>query len=409
MDTPSLTPWLSIVGISEEGWLALTPIAQQCILQADILVGSDRHFDLLPSLPGAEQWRWGSPFSATITQILERRGQSICILASGDPMCYGVGSLLAQRLPLTELQILPAPSAFSLACSRLGWALPEVETLSLCGRDPALLNALLYPGAKILALSADRSTPATIAEQLCQQGWGSSRLTVLEHLGGPKERKISEIAEHWSQPTIASLNTVAIECHARDRDLIVPPRLTGLPDAAYHHDGQLTKREVRAITLAALAPLPGQLLWDVGAGCGSIGIEWMRSDRRCRAIAIEQHPQRLQIITQNAIALGVPNLQVVAGSAPATLSGLPQPDAIFIGGGVTAPGVLDQCWQALPMGGRLVVNAVTLESEQVVLAGQQRWGGDLIRVAVQRAEPIGRFLGWKSLAPITQWTVKKTA
>lgn len=409
MDTPSLTPWLSIVGIGEDGWQALTPIAQQCILQAEILVGSDRHFALLPPQSDAEQWRWGSPFAATIAQILERRGQSVCVLASGDPMCYGVGSLLAQRLPLAELQILPAPSAFSLAAARLGWALPELETLSLCGRDPALLNALLYPGAKILALSADRSTPATIAQQLCQQGWGASRITVLEHLGGPQERIVSEIAESWSNPAIASLNTVAIECQARDRELILPPRLPGLPDAAYHHDGQLTKREVRAITLAALAPMPGQLLWDVGAGCGSIGIEWMRSDRRCRAIAIEQHPQRLQIITQNAIALGVPNLQVVTGSAPAALNALPQPDAIFIGGGVTGPGLLDQCWQALPVGGRLVVNAVTLESEQVVFAGQQRWGGELIRVAVQRAEPIGRFLGWKSLAPITQWAVKKTA
>ncbi|WP_338462677.1 precorrin-6y C5,15-methyltransferase (decarboxylating) subunit CbiE [Synechococcus elongatus IITB7] len=409
INTPSSTPWLSIVGIGEEGWAALTPVAQQCITQAEILVGSDRHFALIPPVAAPEQWRWGSPFSATIARILERRGQSVCVLASGDPMCFGVGSLLAQRLPLAELQILPAPSAFSLACARLGWALPEIETLSLCGRAPALLNALLYPGAKILALSADSSTPATIAQQLCQQGWGASRLTVLEHLGGPQERIVSEVAETWSNPAIAALNTVAIECRASDGARYLPPRLAGLPDAAYHHDGQLTKREVRAITMAALAPCPGQLLWDVGAGCGSIGIEWMRSDRRCRAIAIEQHPQRLQFITQNAIALGVPNLQVVAGSAPRALVDLPQPDAIFIGGGVTAPGVLDQCWQALKVGGRLVVNAVTLESEQLLLTEQQRLGGELSRVAVQRAEPIGRFLSWKALAPITQWTVIKKA
>jgi precorrin-6Y C5,15-methyltransferase (decarboxylating) len=284
--------------------------------------------------------------------------------------------------------------------------LTEVETLSLCGRDPALLHAVCYPGARLLVLSAGQHTPAIVAEQLTQRGFGQSHIIILERMGGAHERRVEGTAASWDAVAVADLHTIAITCIA-DPGVTGFSRLAGLPDTAYHHDGQLTKREVRAMTLAALAPVPGQLLWDVGAGCGSIGIEWMRSDPRCRAIAIEPHPSRLQYIADNAAALGTPNLRIIAGEAPTALKDLPPPDALFIGGGLTTENLLATCWQALPAGGRLVANAVTIESEQTLLQWHSQWGGDLIRVAIQRAAPIGKFLGWKAMAPVTQWAVVK--
>jgi precorrin-6Y C5,15-methyltransferase (decarboxylating) len=330
----------------------------------------------------------------------------VCVLASGDPMCYGIGVTLTRHVAPTEMTIVPAPSAFSLACARLGWPATEVEMVSLCGRDPALLHAVLYPGARVLVLSAGQHTPALVAAQLTKLGYGNSLLTVLERMGGAHERLVTGTAASWSRAELAALNTIAITCLA-DPGVTGLSRCAGLPDAAYHHDGQLTKREVRAVTLAALAPLPGQLLWDVGAGCGSIGIEWMRSAPRCRAIAIESHPTRLQYIADNAAALGTPDLRIIAGEAPAALQALPLPDAVFIGGGLTTDNLLTTCWQALPAGGRLVANAVTVESERVLLHWHSQQGGELSRIAIQHAEPIGQFLGWKAKAPVTQWAVTK--
>ena len=338
---------------------------------------------------------------------MRHRGQPICVLASGDPMCYGIGVTLTRHVALEEMTIVPAPSAFSLACAQLGWPATEVEMVSLCGRDPALLNAVLYPGARVLVLSAGSHTPALVAAQLTQRGYGNSVLTVLERMGGTYERLVTGPAASWDAADVAALNTIAISCIA-DPGVIGLSRCAGLPDAAYHHDGQLTKREVRAVTLAALAPVPGQLLWDVGAGCGSIGIEWMRSAPRCRAIAIEAHPTRLQYIADNATALGTPDLKIIAGKAPAGLQHLPTPDAVFIGGGLTTEHLLASCWHALRPGGRLVANAVTVESEQVLLHWQSQQGGALTRMAIQHAEPIGQFLGWKAKAPVTQWTVTKS-
>jgi precorrin-6B C5,15-methyltransferase / cobalt-precorrin-6B C5,C15-methyltransferase len=398
--------WLSIVGIGEEGWEGLSPIARSLIQQADVLVGGKRHFSLLPPNHKQETLIWSSPIDRSIVEILQRRGQSVCVLASGDPMCYGVGVTLIRHIPVAEITIVPAASAFSLACARLGWSLTEVELLSLCGRDPALLNAVLYPNAQILVLSADRSTPTIVAQLLTQQGFGNSQITVLERMGSNHERRIAEVASDWVAEDMADLNTIAITCipSTSARFSALTP---GLPDRAYHHDGRLTKREVRAVTLAALAPLPGQLLWDVGAGCGSIGIEWMRSDRRCRAIAIESNPARLHYIGDNAIALGTPNLSITAGEAPAVLQTLPQPDAIFIGGGLTTPNLLETCWRALPNRGRLVANAVTIAGEQALFQWHSQYGGELVRLSIQRAEPIGKFLGWKAMAPVTQWVVVK--
>jgi precorrin-6Y C5,15-methyltransferase (decarboxylating) len=321
-------------------------------------------------------------------------------------MCYGIGVTLTRALSVAEMTIVPVPSAFSLACARLGWALTEVETVSLCGRDPALVQAVCYPGARLLVLSAGQRTPAIVAEQLTQRGFGQSHIIILERMGGAHERRVEGTAASWNAIEVADLHTIAITCIA-DPGVTGFSRLAGLPDTAYHHDGQLTKREVRAMTLAALAPVPGQLLWDVGAGCGSISIEWMRSDARCRAIAIELHPARLQYIVDNAVALGTPNLRIIAGEAPGALKDLPPPHALFIGGGLTTDKLLATCWQVLPAGGRLVANAVTVESEQMLLQWHSQWGGELTRVAIQRAAPIGKFLGWKAMAPVTQWAVVK--
>jgi precorrin-6Y C5,15-methyltransferase (decarboxylating) len=403
----AMKKWLSIVGIGEDGLAGLNPIGRSLLAQAQVLVGGARHLAMLSPDDRREKLPWTAPIATSIEAIIRRREQPVCVLASGDPMCYGIGVTLTRHVAPAEMTIVPAPSAFSLACARLGWPATEMEMVSLCGRDPALLHAVLYPGARLLVLSAGQHTPALVAAQLTKRGYGNSLLTVLERMGGAHERLVTGTAASWNGVEVAALNTIAITCIA-DPGVTGLSRCAGLPDAAYHHDGQLTKREVRAVTLAVLAPLPGQLLWDVGAGCGSIGIEWMRSAPRCRAIAIEPHPTRLQYIAANAAALGTPDLEIIAGEAPAALQALPTPDAVFIGGGLTTENLLTTCWHALPAGGRLVANAVTVESEGVLLHWQSQQGGELSRIAIQHAEPIGQFLGWKAKAPVTQWAVTKS-
>jgi precorrin-6B C5,15-methyltransferase / cobalt-precorrin-6B C5,C15-methyltransferase len=402
---PPSTKWLSVIGIGESGLSELSPVARGLIDRATLIVGGQRHLAMLDS--SQPQMVWESSIESSIAAILKYRGTPVCILASGDPLWYGIGVTLLRYISIAEMTIIPAPSTFSLACAKLGWSLTAVETLSLCGRSPDFLSGILAPNSQLLILSAGADTPQIVADLLTQRGYGDSQITVLEHLGGARERISSGIARLWSQSDVAALNIIAVECHA-DQTTTPLNRLPGLPDSAYHHDGQLTKREVRAITLAALAPMPGELLWDVGAGCGSIGIEWLRSHPRCRAIAIEQHAHRLQFIADNMAALGTPQLQLVQGKAPTALANLPTPDAIFIGGGVTAPELLATCWTALRSGGRLVANAVTVESELQLLQWQQQVGGELTRIAIQRTQNIGGFLGWKPLIPVTQLVVLKS-
>ncbi|TBU81526.1 cobalamin biosynthesis bifunctional protein CbiET [Pseudomonas daroniae] len=401
-----MTPWLTVVGIGEDGYAGLGKAARHALLKAGQVFGSERQLALLPRCIGATRLAWPRPFS--LAPVLAQRGTPVCVLASGDPMLFGVGASLARELPSEELHILPAPSSCSLAAARLGWPLQTTTLVSLVGRPLAALNAQIHPGVRLLVLSNDGASPAAIAELLCERGFGPSRLSVFEHLGGEQERRIDGLAEGWSLDRAADLNLVAIDCVVGD-DARCLPLTPGLPDDAYRHDGQLTKRDVRAITLARLAPLPGELLWDVGAGCGSIGIEWLRAHPACRAIAIEADEGRQGHIIHNRDALGVPGLQLVAGWAPEALEGLAAPDAIFIGGGVTAPGVLDSCWRGLKPGGRLVANAVTLQSEAALIAFRGEHGGELTRIEVAQARPLGGFDTWRAALPITLLHVSKPA
>ena len=403
-----MNPWLTVVGMGDDGPDGLAPAARAVVAQAQVVVGGQRHLDLLG--PGErERIPWPRPFNA-LTETLDRlRGRAVCVLATGDPTCYGVGSILVERFGPDAVRIIPAPSAFSLARARLGWAAQRVESLSLHGRPVELVQPFIQPGVRLLALSANADTPGEVARALCERGYGRSRLTVLSHLGGEAERVHRTTAESYRRgDEVADLNTLAIECVA-EPDAPLAPRIPGLPDALYEHDGQLTKREVRAFTLAALAPVPGQLLWDVGAGCGSIGIEWMRTHPRCHAIAIEPDARRIELIAANAAALGTPGLEVVKGRAVPALEGLSAPDAVFVGGGITEPGLLDHCWAALAPGGRLVANVVSVEGESVLDDWQRSHGGSLTRIAIARCEPLGRFRGWRPLMPVTQLAATRRA
>ncbi|MGI4859737.1 MAG: precorrin-6y C5,15-methyltransferase (decarboxylating) subunit CbiE [Janthinobacterium lividum] len=406
--------WLTIVGIGEDGLAGLGREARRCVLGAQRIVGGERHLAMLPARLAARAHAWPRPFS--VDALLAGRTPT-CVLASGDPMLFGVGATLARRLAPDEMRILPAPSSFSLAAAWMRWPLHEVALVSLVGRPLGTLQRALTPENRVLVLSADARTPAAVAALLVARGLGASRVTVLEHLGGPRQRVVAARARDWPPGDCAALNVLAIACEAEPAAPDPAARAAfasfattpGLPDEAYRHDGQLTKRDVRAIVLARLAPVPGERLWDVGAGCGSIGIEWMRSDPRCRAIAIEADAGRGALIAANRDALGVPGLTLVAGTAPDALDGLPVPDAVFIGGGVTAPGVLDACWDRLKPGGRLIANAVTLQSEAVLLAWRARHGGDLSRIDLAYVAPLGGFETWRPALPITMLVSRKPA
>lgn len=401
-----MKPWLSILGLGEDGLAGLAPAARPLLETAEVLVGGARHLAMIPQ-DGRERLTWPSPLSVLVEDIVARRGQNICVLATGDPLHFGIGATLAKRIPAAEMTIVPAPSAFALACARLGWPRESVECLTLHGRPLELLHPAIQPGARILALSDDAKTPARAAALLVARGYGDSRIVVLEHMAGPRERRVEALAKDWGAPELADFNTLALDCVAGSGTLYLP-RTPGLPDEAFRHDGQMTKREVRAATLAALAPAPGQVLWDVGAGCGSVGIEWLRLDPRNRAIAIEKDIQRAALIAHNAASLGVPKLHIVIGAAPLVMRDLDPPNAIFLGGGLSVPDLIETCWAALRGGGRLVANAVTLEGEQALVAFRAAQGGELTRIAVSRARPVGPFTGWRALMPVTQFQAVKS-
>ena len=398
--------WLTIVGIGEDGLAGLGAAARGAVDAAETLVGGARHLAMVPP-DGRERLEWPRPFSALTEELRARSGRRVCVLATGDPFCFGVGTPIARQFAADEMRVFPAPSAFSLACARLRWSLPEVETLTLHGRPPATFRAAIQPGARVLVLSHDATTPARIAEMLRDAGYGESRMVVLEHVGGTAERVRDTTARGFSLGDVQDFNTVAVECAAAP-DAPLLARIPGLPDDAFEHDGQLTKRAGRAAALAALAPFPGQLLWDIGAGCGSVGIEWMRSARGARAIAVERNVERLGLVERNAERLGTPGLGVMHGEAPGALAGLDgPPDAVFVGGGLSAPGLLRVCWDALSPGGRLVAHAVSLEGEQALFAAHAKLGGELSRIAVSHAVALGRYRAFRPGYPVTELAVRK--
>lgn len=396
----SPSPWLTLVGIGEDGRDGLCLAARQAIAQASLLVGGKRHLALLEPV-GVETLAWASPMEDTFPKLLARRPEPVCVLASGDPFCFGVGAVLARAVDPAEMRCWPQPSAFSLAAARLGWALQDCALLSLCGRPLENLVPALQPGARILALSADAATPGQVAALLRSRGLGDAVLTLLESMGGPREWRRTTTATGFDLPEIDPLNTIAIELPS---DAPCAAMVPGRPDGVFDHDGQITKSDIRAVTLARLAPRRGEMLWDVGAGSGSVAIEWMLAHPANRAHAVERHPERAARIARNAAALGVPYLAVVEGRAPDMLAGLPRPDAVFIGGGATVGGVLDVCRQALRVGGRLVINAVTIETQASLISQFRQHGGHLSTIAVSQADPVGGFHGWRGAMPVVQWT-----
>ncbi len=402
-DNTAASPrWLSIVGIGEDGVEGLSPVARALIEAAEIVFGGRRHLGLAAALIHGAARPWPSPFDRAADEVLQHRGRQICVLASGDPFHYGIGAVLARHINPREMIVVPAPSAFSLAAARLGWSLPHTVLLSLHGRDLDLVRPHLQPGARILTFTSDGNGPGILAKLLARTGFGQSRLTVLEALGGPRERARATTAGSFDLGTVDALNTVAIEVQAAS-DARILPRVQGLADGLFEHDGQITKREIRALTLSSLAPRRGELLWDIGAGAGSIAIEWMLADPSMRAIAVERRNDRAARIRRNAASFGVPGLEIVEGSAPEALANLPTADAIFVGGGASEAGVLDAATRALRSGGRLVVNAVTLESEALLIARRAALGGELLRIAISHAEPLGQKTGWRPALPVTQW------
>ncbi|MGB7977068.1 MAG: precorrin-6y C5,15-methyltransferase (decarboxylating) subunit CbiE [Roseiarcus sp.] len=397
--------WLAVIGIGEDGFEGLTPAAQRLLAQADFVVGGKRHLALAgPSK--AETMTWPSPIENALDAIEARRGRAVCVLASGDPFFFGVGAMLMRRFTAGEMTSIPAPSAFALAASRLGWSQQDCALVTLHGRPLEAIIPRLQPAARILALSWDDATPAKLAALLTARGMGRSKLTICEAMGGARERIRTIEAQDFALDNVAALNTIGLEVVAEPSARILPCA-AGLPDEWFEHDGQITKREIRAMTLSALSPRRGELLWDVGSGSGSVAIEWMLADPANSAVAIEVRHDRAQRIARNALSFGAPSLSVVTGEAPDVFADLPRPEAIFIGGGASAPDMIDRAYDALASGGRLVVNAVTIETQAACVDWRARLGGELAQFAIAHAEPVGRYSGWRAAMPIVQWRLVK--
>ena len=397
---------ITVVGIGADGWSGLSERARAAILSADEVIGSRRQLATLPE--GAARRRTlPSPLAPLIDELAAANGdRNVVVLASGDPMLHGIGATLARRIRPGRLSVISHPSAFALACARLGWAEADVELVSAVAHASAVLARVIQPGRRIVVYATGSGGAAAIARLVREAGYGASRFVVLAQLGGPEEAVVESTADAWGERTADPLHAVAIEC-VRDPRAPLLPLVPGLPDDAYESDGALTKRHVRAATLAALAPSPGGVLWDVGAGSGSIAIEWLRAEPTARAIAIERRPDRAERIARNAATLGVPALEIVTGEAPEALAGLGSPAAIFIGGGLADSGLLSRCWEALESGGRIVANAVTLEGEAMLIAAREAHGGELVRIEVAHAEPIGRLTAWRPALAIVQWSCAK--
>ena len=400
------TRWLSIIGIGEDGVAGLSPVAQRLVSSAELVVGGKRHLDLADDLIRSRRLAWPSPISDALPEIRKHRGKPVVVLASGDPFHYGVGTMLMEQIPAAETLCLPQPSAFSLAVAHLGWSLQDVSMVSLHGRAFEAIVRYLQPGARILVLAWDGETAGKLARLLGDRGMGASKIVVLENMAGSRERVRATTASAFDLADVSPLNIIAMEI-AASPDAAVLPLAPGLEDELFEHDGQLTKRDIRAITLSALAPRQGELLWDIGLGAGSIAIEWLLRHPSLKALGFEERPERAARAARNAAALGTPDLQIVQGRAPDTFATLPRPDAVFIGGGLSDPGVLDGAWAALKPGGRLVANAVSIDSEARLIEWFQRHGGELVRLQASKAHKIGTVFAWRSATPVTQWRARK--
>jgi len=396
-------PWLHVVGIGEDGMEGLLPATRAVVEAAEVIVGGDRHHKLSDNVT-AERVAWPSPFNALIEMLEGFKGRRVVVLATGDPLWFSVGARIGREIDPAEITYHPQLSAFQLAAARMGWSLPDVETLTVHGRPVEQMIAFIQPDARLLILTTGAETPAQIAGFLSERGFGRSKLTVLANMGGAKEARFDGVAEDWNHE-VPAFNTMAVECIAAP-DAALLPRVPGLADELFQHDGTMTKQEVRAATLAKLMPMRGALLWDIGTGCGSVAVEWMRGARYARAVGIEPRADRRAMAAANALALGVPKLELVEGRVPEALEGLAAPDAVFIGGGLSRE-TFDAAWDALRPLGRMVCNAVTLESEALLLELHKERGGQLVKLMVNRAEPVGGLTGWRPLMPVTQWSLVK--
>lgn len=396
-------PWLHIVGIGEDGLDGLTPAARTVVETAEVIVGGDRHHALSDTIT-AERLAWPHPFDALIDTLTGLRHRRVVVLATGDPLWFSVGARIGRAIPAGQIAYHPQLSAFQLAAARMGWSMADLETLTVHGRPVAQMIAFIQPDARLLILTTGADTPAQIARFLTERGFGQSQMTVLANMGGADEARFDGIAQAWTHE-VPPFNTLAVDCIAAP-DAALLPRVPGLADDLFRSDGTMTKREVRAATLAKLMPMRGALLWDIGCGSGSVAIEWMRAARSARAIGIEPRPDRRAMAAENALALGAPRLDLREGSVPDALADLPAPDAVFIGGGLSEA-TFAAAWTALRPLGRLVANAVTLESETLLMALHAKHGGDLVRLSIDRAEPVGRYRGWRAAMPVTQWSLIK--
>ena len=395
--------WLHIVGIGEDGLEGLTPATRAVVEAAEILVGGDRHLEL-SGATSVQRIAWPSPFDALIDTLKSLKGRRVVVLATGDPLWFSVGARIGRSIDPAEIVYHPQVGAFQLAAARMGWSMADLETLTVHGRPIEQMIAFIQPYQRLLILTTGAETPAKIARFLTERGFGHSRMTVLAAMGGPQEARFDGQAESWPH-TVPAFNTLAVECVAAE-DAALIPRVPGLRDDLFQSDGTMTKQEVRAATLAKLMPMRGALLWDIGCGCGSVAVEWMRAARYARAIGIEPLPERRIFAAENALALGTPQLEIIEGTAPEALTGLPAPDAIFIGGGLSQA-AFDASWRALRPLGRLVINSVTLESEATLLSLHRKHGGALVRLSVERAAPLGRKTGWKPMMPVLQLSLVK--
>ncbi|MCG8507644.1 MAG: precorrin-6y C5,15-methyltransferase (decarboxylating) subunit CbiE [Rhodospirillales bacterium] len=396
--------WLQVIGVGDNGWKSLSPEGREALETAEVVIGSERLFVRLSGLR-AECVQWPSPITEVAEVIRTYHGRRVAVVATGDPLWYSVGSLIAKSFASEEVRFHPQLSSFQQAACHMGWALQEVACETIHGRPIELISPLLGDGQRLLLLGENSESPKRVAAFLRQNGFAASGITVLSHLGGVEESRAEGWAENWEQP-VPSFHVLAIECRASGPQKTEAGRVPGLSDDHYEHDGQITKREVRAVTLSKLRPMPGELLWDIGCGAGSVAIEWVRAAPGARAIGVDRDAERLGMARRNASRLGAVKLELIEGDAAEILSQSEDPDAVFFGGGMTMEAI-EKAHARLRPHGRLVCNAVTLESETLLANCHDRFGGEMCRIAIDTLSPIGSRRGWRPSMPVTQWSLSK--